>query len=158
MDVNSLYTNIPQADGVAACRAFLHKHNIQSDIVTDIPILIDFILKHNTFTFNDKYNLQTNGTAMGTKMAPAYAIIFMESVENSVLSSFPHKPTDYYRNIDDIFMIWSHGIDKFEHFFRNANNTQTNITFTYDASTALPFLEVLKKINNDNTINTTAYC
>ena len=158
MDVNSLYTNIPHADGVAACRAFLNKHSIQSDIATDIHILIDFILKHNTFTFNDKYYLQTNGTAMGTKMAPAYAIIFMESVENSFLSSFPHKPTVYYRYIDDIFMIWSHGIDKFEQFFRNANNTHPSITFTYEASTALPFLDVLTKINNDNAIYTTVNC
>ena len=83
IDVNSLYINIPHADGEAACRAFLNKHDIQSDIATDIHILIDVILKHNTFTFNDKYYSQTNGTAMGTKMAPAYAIIFMESAENS---------------------------------------------------------------------------
>ena len=83
MDVNSLYTKIPHADGVAACRTFLNKHNIQSDIATDIPILMDFLLRHNTFTFNDKHYLQTNGTAMGTKMAPAYAKNFMESVENS---------------------------------------------------------------------------
>ena len=93
IDVNSLYTNIPHADGVAACRAFLNKHNILSDIATDIHISIDFIFKHNTFTFNDKYYLQTIGAAMGSKMAPAYAIIFMESFENSFLSSFPHKPT-----------------------------------------------------------------
>ena len=38
MDVNSPYTNIPHADGVAACRTFHNKHNIQSDIATDIPI------------------------------------------------------------------------------------------------------------------------
>ena len=63
---------------MAACRTILNKDNIQSDIATDIPILIDFIHKHNTFTFIDP---QTNGTAMGTKMAPAYAIIFMESDE-----------------------------------------------------------------------------
>ena len=44
MDINSLYANIPHADGVAACRTFLNKHNIQPDISTDIPILIDFIL------------------------------------------------------------------------------------------------------------------
>ena len=75
MIVISLYTNIPHAEGVAACRAFLNTHDIQCDIATDIPILVDFIHRHNTFTFNDKYNLQTNGTAMGTKMAPAYAII-----------------------------------------------------------------------------------
>ena len=106
MDVNSLYVNISHAYGVAACRTFVNKHNIQSDIVTDIPISIDFILEHNTFTFNDKYYLQTNGTAMGTKMAPAYAMISMESVENSFLSSFQLMPTVYYRFIDDIFIIW----------------------------------------------------
>ena len=125
MDVNSLCTNNPHADGVTACRTFLNKHNIQSDIATDIPILIDFILKHNTFTFNDKYYLQGNSTAMGTKMAPAYANIFMESVENSFLSSFPLMPTVYNRDIDDIFMIWTHGIDIFKQFL---NNATTNIT------------------------------
>ena len=96
MDVNSFFTHIPHADAVAACRNFLNKHNIQSDIATDIPILIDFILRHNTFTFNDKYYLQTNGTAMCTKMAPAYANIFMEYVENQCLYLFPFKPTVYY--------------------------------------------------------------
>ena len=95
---------------------------------------------------------------MGTKMAPSYAIIFMESVKNSFLSSFPLKPTVYYRYIDDIFMIWSHGMDRFKQFFNNANNTHPNITFTYEASTASPFLDVLVKINNNNTIYTTVCC
>ena len=44
MNVNSLYTNIYHADGVVACRTFLNKHDIQSDIATDVPILIDVIL------------------------------------------------------------------------------------------------------------------
>ena len=105
------------------------------NIATDIPILIDLILKHSTFTFCGKYYLQTNGTAMGTKMAPAYAIIFMESVENSFLSSFPLKSTVYYRYIDDIFMIWAHGVDKFRFSLFNASNTHPNITFTYRVST-----------------------
>ena len=54
MDAYSPYTCIPHADGVAAFRAFLNKRNIQSDIATDIPILIDIILKHNTFTLSDR--------------------------------------------------------------------------------------------------------
>ena len=116
MDVNSLYTNIPHANGMAACRSFVNKHNIQSYIATDIPISMDFFPKHNTFTFSDKYYLQTNDTAMGTKIAPAYAIIFMVSAENSFLSFFPLKPTVYRRYIDDIFMIWTHGIEKFKFF------------------------------------------
>ena len=124
MDENSLCTNIPHADGVAACRAFLNEHNIQSDIATDMPILVYFILRHNTFTFNDKYYPQTNGSAMGTKMAPAYAIIFMESVLNSCWSSFPHKPTVYYRYIDDIFMTWLHGIDKYSYLHYKSNPSE----------------------------------
>ena len=47
---------------------------------------------------------------------------------------------------------------QFKQYFSNANNTHPNITFTYEASTALPFLDVLTKINNDNTIYTTIYC
>ena len=93
---------------MAACRTILNKHSIQSDIATDIPILIDIIHKHNTFTFIDEHYPQTNGTAMDTKMAPAYAIIFMESDEIYFLSSFPHKPTVYNGYIDDIFMRWWH--------------------------------------------------
>ena len=77
--------------------------------------IIDFFIRHITFTFIDKYYLQTNGTALGTKMATAFANIFMDSVEKSFLSSFPLMPTVYYRYMDDI--IWSHGIDKFKNKF-----------------------------------------
>ena len=57
MDVNSLFTNIPHADGVAACHAFLNKHNIQSDIATDIHILMTSSLDttHLLLTINTIY-------------------------------------------------------------------------------------------------------
>ena len=94
---------------------------------------------------------------MVSKMAPAYANIFMESVENLFLSSFPSKPTAYYRYIDNIFMIWVHGIDKCKQFLSNANNTYHNTTLAYKATTTLTVLDVLIKINNTNTIYTTVY-
>ena len=68
---------------------------------------------------------------MGTKIAPAYANIFMQFVENSFLFYFALKPTVYYRYIDDIFMMWANGIDKFKQFFINAKRTHPNIAFTY---------------------------
>ena len=37
--------------------------------------------------------LQIKGTAMGTKMAPAYANIFMDAIETSIFSSSPLKPS-----------------------------------------------------------------
>ena len=51
-------------------------------------------------------------------------------------------------------MIWLHGMDKFKHLLDNASNTHPNITLTYEATIALPFLDVLVKTNN-NTIYTT---
>ena len=77
MYVNSLYTNIPHSDGVEACRSFLTMNTIDQALINDIPTLVDFILKHNIFVFDDEQYLQINGTAMGTKMAPTYASIFM---------------------------------------------------------------------------------
>jgi hypothetical protein len=35
----------------------------------------------NNFTFDGNHYLQINGTAMGTKMAPSYANIFMGDLE-----------------------------------------------------------------------------
>jgi hypothetical protein len=45
------------------------------------------VLKKNNFTFNGDHYLQINGTAMGTKMAPSYANIFMGKLEKQLLES-----------------------------------------------------------------------
>ena len=39
--------------------------------------MLSLILQENSFQFNGKDYLQTHGTAMGTKMAVAFANIFM---------------------------------------------------------------------------------
>ena len=148
MDVNSLYTNIPPSDGVEACRSFLTMNAIDQTLINDIPTLVDFILKHNLFVFDDEQYLQINGTAM-KKKAPTYANIFMYYTENTFISSFNLKPTAYFRFIDDIFLIWPHGIDTLQTFLENANRTHPNISFTHEySSTAVSFLDVIIKINN----------
>ena len=43
--------------------------------------MLTMVLKKNNFTFNGDHYLQINGTAMGTKMAPYYANIFMGKLE-----------------------------------------------------------------------------
>ena len=134
MDVNTLYTNIPHTDGINVCRSFLNRHTTDPALINDIPILIDCILTHNLFKFNNDHYLQIKGTAMGTKMAPAYANLFMDAMETSFLSSSPLKPSIYYRYIDDIFLIWPHGNDSLTHFLEHANNIHKNIKFTNERS------------------------
>jgi hypothetical protein len=44
---------------------------------------------------NLEHFLQINGTAMGTKMAPSYANIFMGKLEKLIIQSAPHKPLSW---------------------------------------------------------------
>jgi hypothetical protein len=44
--------------------------------------MLTLVLKNNNFTFDGNHHLQINGTAMGTKMAPFYANIFMGDLED----------------------------------------------------------------------------
>ena len=151
MDINSLYTNIPPTDGINACRSFLNRHATDPALINDIPILIDFILTHNLFKFNNDHYLQIKGTAMGTKMAPAYANISMDAIETSFLSSPPLKPSIYYRYIDDIFPIWPHGNDSLTHTI----NIPQNIKFTHECSkTTLPFFDISVQIAQNKIFTT----
>ena len=49
--------------------------------------LVELALKNNYFEFNDKFKKQKEGTAIGTKFALPYAIIFMASLEEEILKS-----------------------------------------------------------------------
>ena len=78
------------------------------DLTSD---LIRMILTMNNFTFNDKHYLQIHGTAMGTRMAPSYANLFLAKFETVALSRASYQPHTWWRYIDDIFMIWTHSVD-----------------------------------------------
>ena len=64
---------------------------------------LELILQENSFQFTGKNYLQTHGTAMGTKMAVAFANIFMGKVESQILERSAKKPLAWKRYIDDIF-------------------------------------------------------
>ena len=86
-----------------ACRSFLIRHTTDPALINDIPILIDFILTHNLFKFNNDHYLQIKDTAMGSKMAPAYVNISMDAIETSFLCSSPLRHGIYYRYIQHIY-------------------------------------------------------
>lgn len=114
MDVASLYTNIPHQDGIQACEEVWETRTVK-DPPTDVLVrLLTLVLKCNNFEFNGKHYLQVQGTAMGTKMAPAYANIFMGRLEKQLLLSVPLKPFSWLRFIDDIDMKRAHGRDSLD--------------------------------------------
>ena len=92
------------------------------------------VLKEMSFEFNDKHNLQTHGIAMATKMAVAFAVIFMAHIEKQLLAISPHKPLIWKRFIDDIFSVWTLPKAEINNFIDFANSFHTTIKFTHEMS------------------------
>ena len=70
------------------------------------------ILQEKSFQFTGKNYLQTHGTAMGTKMAVAFANIFMSKVETDILNQSAFKSLVWKRYIDDTFSLWTINTDE----------------------------------------------
>ena len=79
---------------------------------------------------------------MGTKMAPSYANIFMGRLEQDLLSTSPRQPHIWWRFIDDIFMLWTHGETQLQTFIKHLNNHHHSIKFTAEwSSDSIAFLD-----------------
>ena len=55
-------------------------------------------MENSYFEFDQEYYLQKQGTAIG-KMAPSYAILFMDAIESAFLDSMEEKPSICWRYI-----------------------------------------------------------
>ena len=112
LDVSSLYTNIPTNEGIEACRKALNHRSAKPIPTETICDLIRMILTMNNFVFIDEHFLQQHGMAMGTRMAPAFANLFMGEFEKNAISGYADKPYLWYRYIDDIFNLWFGHMEK----------------------------------------------
>ena len=108
LDITSLYTNIPHDEGIQAIKELLAIHrDIQAlPYNSYIVELLQVVLTNNYFDFNGKHYHQKSGTAMGTKLAPSYANLFMSKFEQDNVYTYHLQPTLWKRFIDDIFLIW----------------------------------------------------
>ena len=149
MDVSSLYTNIPQDEGIAACEAVWNTRQDKNPPTECLVKLLTLVLKNNNFVFNGQHYLQVNGTSMGTKMAPSYANIFMGQLEKRLLSSAPYKPLSWLRYIDDIDIKWNDTEEHLLEFFNHCNSFHHSIKFTHESSSEkITFLDTTTSIEN----------
>ena len=160
LDVSSLYTNIPHNEGIDACRHYLNTRDQSTSTVrTETPCdLIRMILTMNSFEFNNTFYMQTHGTAMGTRMAPSYANLFLAKFETDALTHAPYQPHTWWRFIDDIFMIWTHTEDELRTFITYLNNIHPTIKFTSSHSaTSTSFLDVKVSLSQFGKVETDLY-
>ena len=150
IDVCNLYGSIPISEGIDAVlsliEANLSKINTFNITLNDIRSLLTHVLTNNYVRFNSKIFKQTTGIAMGNRLAPSVAIAFMHGFETSFLSSLTEVPVFYARYIDDILGVWTHGMDRLNHFFNLMNSHNPAIRFTMDhtgSTGKLAFLDTL---------------
>ena len=157
MDVKALYPSVPRKEGLEACRKALD-HRTKKDIPTEAVIdMIQLVLDNNTFQFHDQHYVQTEGTAIGSKLGRNYACTYMGEWEQELMTRTPHKPYMFKRYVDDIFGVWTEGEHKLLEFQKLANSIHNNIKVTMTASqNQVPFLDVLIT-SKEGDIQTTIY-
>ena len=105
--MKSLYTNIPNNEGIKAVRE-VYSLPTKTVATKKIITLLSLILTLNNFLFNSISYLQIMRCAIDTICAPAYANIFMAQFEKQHIYHYiKNKSVLYLQYIDDIFMIWT---------------------------------------------------
>ena len=144
IDVKSLYTNIPHTEGIAPITRMIEDTRLDTLHKMFICNLTHQVLTKNYFKFSGQMYIQKQDTAMGTRMGPNYAIIFMHYLESNMLNKSTLKPKTWLRFIDDIFMIWPHGIQALTLFMDMINSHHPTIKFTFEYSKKdIPFLDTI---------------
>ena len=73
----NLFTLIPNDEGLRALRHFFDRRTVKEPSTDTLIRLAELVLTLNCFSFDDKFYKQINGVAMGTKMGPNYANLFV---------------------------------------------------------------------------------
>ena len=160
-DIKSLYTNIPINEGINTVCDYIHSH--RDSLPSYAPptsvfrIILEHILRHNAFRFLDSFFLQTSGTAMGCRMAPPYADIFLSPIDNRIISL--HDLIRHYkRYIDDIFFIFLGPLSDLLHIQRRINELHPTIKFTLSYSfSSINFLDLHIYIDHFRRLRTSIY-
>lgn len=85
------------------------------------------------------------GTAMGANRAPTYANLFVSMLEEERIYVYHHfrHVLEWWRYIDDIFILWLGTRDELDEFHSFLNNIFPDIQFSLACShTSLQFLDV----------------
>ena len=151
MDVKSLYTVIPHKDGLLALKHFLNKRTIQNPPTDTLIRLAELVLTTNAFLFNNDTYLQTSGVAMGSKLGPAYACLFVGHQEELIFQSYTGPlPCLLMRYIDDVVGATSLPLDHLQSFVHFVNNFHPALEFTHIITEdSLSFLDIQLSISKD---------
>ena len=158
MDITSLYTVIPSNEGLLALKYFFDQRTVKEPSTDTLLRLAELVLTLNCFTFSGEIFKQINGVAMGTKMGPNYANLFVGYVEEQIFNQFDGpKPELFGRYIDDCLGATSCTKEELERFIGFVNSFHPALKFTWEISeTSVTFLDINISVQ-DNKLGTSVH-
>ena len=110
---------------------FFNQRPIKKPSSETLLRLAELVLTLNCFSFGDNYDKQINGVAMGTKMGPSYANLFVGFIENKFFSNYHGpKPDLYKRYIDDCVSATSSSKEELNLFINSVNSFHPALKYT----------------------------
>ena len=151
MDVKSLYTVIPNDEGLRALQHFFDLRPVLEPSTPTLLRLAELVLTLNCFSFGDQYFKQTNGVAMGTKMGPSYANLFVGYIEHLIFQQYTGPKPEYFgRYIDDCIGATSCSRVDLDLFISYVNSFHPALEFTWEISDkSVTFLDISVSITDD---------
>ena len=122
-DILSLYTSIPNKEGIAATKkrySYIHKTLPTKIIIRFLALIVTL----NNFVFY----LQIKGCGLGAICAPAYAnIVMAEFKQKYIYPLIEDKSILFLRYIGDTFMIWTKSEKQLKDFMSDFNQKHTSL-------------------------------
>ncbi|XP_028394455.1 uncharacterized protein LOC114518647 [Dendronephthya gigantea] len=159
LDVVSLYPSVNNDAAIDTLRLYLEKEkkNIQlyQFSISDIILLTKAIFEKNCFSWKRSFYQQRRGLAMGNRLAPILAILYMDRIENQAIYS-DQAISIYYRYIDDCITPADNPNEAVK-IQNQLNGQDPSIQFEIELPGEdgfLPFLNTKIKVNTSGTIET----
>ncbi|KAJ1100564.1 hypothetical protein NDU88_005646 [Pleurodeles waltl] len=133
MDLESLYTNIPQQEAIDVVALYLNRRG-DDPALSFILKCLETVLFNNYFDFNGKMYHQIKGVSMGAACAPSVANLYVGAFEDKIIynemAPFYENVRAWSRFIDDVFFIWKGSEDQLLEFYSWLNLCDSNLRFT----------------------------
>ena len=158
MDVKSLCTVIPNADGLSALQHFVDQRSNKDPPTSTLLRLAELVLTTNGFFFDQQFYVQVGGVAMGSKLGPSYACLFVGYQECLISQQYegpiPHLIKRY---IDDVVGPISLPREQLQAFMDFVSNFHPALKFKVEITEiSIPFLDITLSING-NQISTSVH-
>ena len=151
MDIKSLYTVIPHNSSLEALKHFLDKRPVLNPPTVTLTHLAELVLTLNAFLFNNEFYHQVGGVAMGSKMDPKYACLFVGYVEEQIGQQYSGTVSQLHkRYIDNVVGIACCNHVDLEEYIAFVSNFHPALQFTHTITeTEGPFLDINLCISGD---------